>query len=120
MPYALIPDGYTLKKVTRAQERAVNAKRRHDDVLALLNNPTTIPVVGGAALAISAPILLKKIFEALSKQTEALPDIEELGVDYLIFTKDLAEAFFDISGQGGTTGLFKGEAADFWEKYVKK
>ena len=50
MAYALIPDGYSLKKVTKQGERAVNAKRRHDDVLAFLNNPNTpssfAPLIG--------------------------------------------------------------------------
>ena len=48
MPYALVPDGYTLKKVTKLQKDAVDAKRRHDDVVALLANPNT-PLVAGAA-----------------------------------------------------------------------
>jgi len=47
MAYALIPDGYSLKKVTKLQEQAVNAKRRHDDVVALLNNENTPLVLGG-------------------------------------------------------------------------
>jgi len=47
MPYALIPDGYSLKKVTEAQKKAVNDKRRHDDVLAILNNPETITLIAG-------------------------------------------------------------------------
>ena len=50
MPFALIPDGFSLVKVTKAQEKAVSDKRRHDDVVALLNNPTT-PTVVGAAIA---------------------------------------------------------------------
>ena len=48
MPFALIPDGFTLTKVTKAQEKAVSDKRRHDDVVALLNNPSTPIIVGGA------------------------------------------------------------------------
>ena len=45
MPYALIPDGYSLKKVTKLQKQAISDKRRHDDLVALLNNPATPPVV---------------------------------------------------------------------------
>ena len=48
MPYALIPDGYSLKQVTKLQKQAVDDKRRHDDIVALLNNPNTPVVVGGA------------------------------------------------------------------------
>ena len=39
MPFALIPDGYSLKKVTKLQQKAVNDKRRHDNVVAFINNP---------------------------------------------------------------------------------
>ena len=48
MPYALVPRDYILKKVTKQQEAAVNSKRRHDDVKAFLENPTTPFLVGGA------------------------------------------------------------------------
>ena len=46
MPFALIPDGFTLQKVTAAQERAVKSKRRQDDLIALINNPQTVAVIG--------------------------------------------------------------------------
>ena len=46
MPFALIPDGFTLQKVTAAQERAVKSKRRQDDLIALINNPQTLAVLG--------------------------------------------------------------------------
>ena len=49
MSYALIPDGYTLKKVTKAQMKAVDEKRRHDDVLAILENDAAVKL-GGAAV----------------------------------------------------------------------
>ena len=69
MPYAMIPDGYTLKKVTNAQERAVSAKRKHDDVVAILSNPTAVKVIGagtaalalGGLSAIFIPILEEKL-----------------------------------------------------------
>ncbi len=53
MPYALIPDGYSLKKVTKLQKVAVNEKRRHDDVVALLSNEAaaTGAIALGAVLA---------------------------------------------------------------------
>jgi hypothetical protein len=64
MAYALIPDGYSLKKVTKAQEQAVRAKRRHDDIMALLNNPNTPLVIGAAVLL---PALIAVILEVLEK-----------------------------------------------------
>ena len=55
MPFALIPDGYSLKKVTKLQKQAVSDKRRHDNVMELLKNPSTLPtiatIIGGALIA---------------------------------------------------------------------
>ena len=43
-----------------------------------------------------------------------------VAVDYLTFTKDFAEGFFELTGAGKFTGdPFQGEAKDFWDKYVK-
>ena len=46
MAFALIPDGFTIQKVTAAQERAVKSKATQDDLIALINNPQTIAVIG--------------------------------------------------------------------------
>jgi len=50
MPYALIPEGFKLQQVTKLQQEAISAKRSHDDAVALLSNPNTPLVIGGAAL----------------------------------------------------------------------
>jgi len=47
MPFALIPDGYSLKKVTKLQKQAVSEKRRHEDITLLIKNPETIAVIAG-------------------------------------------------------------------------
>jgi aspartate/tyrosine/aromatic aminotransferase len=81
MPYALIPEGFKLEKVTKAQEEAVKAKRRHDDTVALLNNPNTPIIAAGTALVIATPllidILLKRI-EALELPGVNLPTPEDI------------------------------------------
>ena len=70
MPFALIPDGFSLVKVTKAQEKAVSDKRRHDDVVALVNNPEIIKqiIITGAAFLIA------------KEGKEALQDLKDLGV----------------------------------------
>jgi len=68
MPYALIPDGYSLKKVTKLQKQAVNDKRRHDDVLAFLNNPELMKQI---MIIIASYIALKEaqdVYDYLAKQ----------------------------------------------------
>jgi len=74
MPYALIPDGYSLKKVTKAQKEAVDAKRRHDDVVALLNNPNTPVVIGGAVATFFGVRFASDVIEDLENKGVALTD----------------------------------------------
>lgn len=75
MPYALIPDGYSLEKVTRLQKDAVNSKRRHDNVEALLNNPNTPLVLGGGALLAITPLLFAAFRKAAEESGIVLPDV---------------------------------------------
>jgi len=64
MPYALIPEGVELKKVTKAQEQAVNAKRRHDNVQAFIENENTPLLVGAGAVVLSVPFLINLLLQA--------------------------------------------------------
>ena len=73
MPYALVPKDYTLKKVTTAQKAAVDSKRRHDDVLAFLENPTTPFLVGGVLFT----GVLSAIVAAIITELD-LPDTDEV------------------------------------------
>ena len=119
MPYALIPDGYSLKKVTPQQNDAVKAHRRHEDIVALLGNEKVPLLVAGGVVLVSAPTILRIIFDALAKQKPEFKAVD-VAVDYLTFTKDFAEGFFELTGAGKFTGdPFQGEAKDFWDKYVK-
>ena len=74
MPYALIPDGYSLKKVTKLQKQAVNEKRRHDDVVTFLSNPNTPLLIGGAGLLALTPILMNIFRQTLADQGTILTD----------------------------------------------
>ena len=92
MPFALIPDGFKLQKVTKAQERAVDAKRRHDDMIALLNNPQTVS---------SAVTLVLAYLTAQAGKT-ALQELKDLGVD---ITEDVEEAFTKKRDVGAPVGV---------------
>ena len=70
MPFALIPEGFKLQKVTKAQERAVDAKRRHDDVIALLNNPETV----------SSAVTLVLAYLTAQATKSAIGELKDLGV----------------------------------------
>ena len=80
MPYALIPDGYSLKKVTKAQEQALKDKRRHDDVVTVLNNPEIVKQI----------IITGVAFLAAREAKEVLGDLKDLGVD---ITEDVEDAY---------------------------
>ena len=80
MAYSLIPDGYSLKKVTKAQEQAVNAKRRHDDVLAFIANPELMKQI----------IITVFAYLAVKEGQEALQDLKDLGAN---ITQDVEDAY---------------------------
>jgi len=74
MPFALIPDGFTLQKVTAAQERAVKSKRRQDDLIALINNPQTLAVLG---TVIGGTIVALQFEEIINSLKESGVDISD-------------------------------------------
>ena len=93
MPYALIPDGYSLKKVTELQKQAVNAKRRHDDVLAFLSNENTPLLIGSAGL-VALTGLLTKILADVELTEEQESKFKESFVNALKFSPTFGPAFF--------------------------
>ena len=80
MSYALIPDGYSLKKVTKAQKQAVIDKRRHDNVVTLVNNPEIIKQI----------IITGTAFLIAREGKQALADLKELGVNV---SQDVEDAY---------------------------
>ena len=80
MAYALIPDGYTLKKVTKLQKQALDEKRTHDDTVSLLNNPNTPIVAGAAALVVATPFIIDEVITALRAGGE---EIKEESVSFV-------------------------------------
>ena len=127
MVFATVPKDVTIEELTAAQKRALEeylGKDTRKSILERLASNEKVPtLIGGAALLVSAPTILKIIFEALKKQDNGF-DLKEGVIDYGIFVKDFAEGFFELTGAGTfiTPGgsPFEGEAKDFWDKYVKK
>ena len=74
MPYALIPDNYSLEKVTKEQKQAVEEKRSHDDVLTVLANPATAQIVGMLGAGLATAHFLPKFIEALENRVGTLTD----------------------------------------------
>ena len=109
MPYALIPDGYSLKKVTKLQKQAVNDKRRHDDIVALLNNPATPPVVLAPIILFATGKLTEFILNFLKSEGVEITD------DIVSNTKTAAEKVLETlqlkrAGEfGPTNGVRSGE-----------
>jgi len=72
--YALVPDGFTLKKVSKGEEEAIKDHRRHEDVKAFLSNETTPILIGGAALAALTPIIFNFFLKLLAEQNITISD----------------------------------------------
>ena len=94
MPFALIPDGFSLVKVTKAHEKAVSDKRRHDDVLAILNNDSTPLLIAGVITA----LLIPSVAEQISADTGAAVDV---------VTESVKTAFYEGTLLGKTVGFAK-------------
>ena len=120
MPYALIPDGYTLKKVTKTQEKAVKDLRRSEYIKELLDNDTTLPLILGPVLV---PIIALTISELLKDvpglpgdyfQTKGLQSRIDSLLTTLQFKKQVADAPVGSGIQSGRVGevVRPGEAAE--------
>jgi len=72
--YALVPDGFTLKKVSKGEEEAIKDHRRHEDIKTFLSNETTPILIGGAALAALTPIVLSYFLKLLEEQNITITD----------------------------------------------
>jgi len=80
MAYALIPEGFELKQVTKLQDVAVKDKRRHDDVVALLANPNTPIVVGGLVAGFLGVRLADAIIGDLENRLGVLSEDVKQGI----------------------------------------
>ena len=72
MPFALIPDGFSLKKVTKLQKQAINSQRRHENVMAILENSQTPLVVAGIVTAFLAGRAADSLIDDLKEKGENL------------------------------------------------
>jgi hypothetical protein len=125
MVYEAVPIDVEIQQLTPGQRDALSRYKIHENINTLFANEKVPALIAATAVLVSAPTILKIIFDALAKQDPKLDiDIAKAGVNYLTFTKDFAEGFFELSGAGTfiTPGgsPFEGEAKDFWDKYVKK
>lgn len=93
MPFALIPDGFTIQKVTAAQERAVKSKRRQDDLIALINNPQTLAVLG---TIIGGTLVATQVDGIISSLKESGVQISD---DVIQATKDKVGSGFSLASR---------------------
>ena len=80
MPFALIPDGYSLKKVTKLQKQAISSKRRHDNVMAILENSQTPLVVAGIVTAFLAGRAADSLIDDLKEKGENVTEKTEQAI----------------------------------------
>mgnify|MGYP003142802559 CR=1 FL=1 len=78
MSYALVPDGFTLKKVSKAEENALKDHRKHKDVLALINNPEIIKQL---IITLFAYLAVKEGQQVIDDLKEAGANISDASID---------------------------------------
>jgi len=119
MVYEAVPIDVEIQKLTAAESSALSRYKIHENINTLFANEKVPTLIAATVVLVSAPTILKIIFEALKKQDDSF-DWKEGTINYLTFTKDFGEAMLDIAGPSIGGPFFEGEAADFWNKYVTK
>jgi len=117
MAYEAVPIDVEIQKLTAAESSALSRYKIHENINTLFANERVPTLIAATVVLASAPTILKIIFDALAKQDDKFKDV---AVDYLTFTKDFGEALLEIGGPTIGGPFFEGEAADFWDKYVKR
>ena len=75
MPYALVPDGFSLKKVTNSQKEAVDSYTNAESIQAFFDGPASGELVKGVVIVVT-PIILsvlaKRGFEFAKEEADDL------------------------------------------------
>jgi len=90
MPFALVPDGFKLQKVTKLQKEAVDKYNSSENIQAFFEGPASAELVKAVAIVVT-PIVLA----ALAKQID-LPDVNASD----LIDKALAAVNVDLSALG--------------------
>jgi len=124
MAYEAVPIDVEIQKLTAAERDALSRYKIHENINTFLGNEGTPKLIAGGALLASLPIVIPIILAALRKQDPQLgikiPEGVEEAIESVTFLKDLNEAVGEIILPGVGPIIFKGEARDFYDKYVKK
>jgi len=124
MAYEAVPIDVEIQKLTAAERDALSRYKIHENINTLLANENTPKLILGGIAVASLPLVLPIIIEALRKQDPTLgikiPEGVEEAIDTVTFIKDLNEAVGEVILPGVGPVLFKGEARDFYDKYVKR
>jgi hypothetical protein len=76
MPIALVPDGFTLKKVSKLQEQALKDHRKHEDFKAFLSSSGSGKGLGLGALGIVLLLILPFLILAfIRRESEKDPNL---------------------------------------------
>ena len=90
MPFALVPDGFKLQKVTKLQKEAIDKYNSNKNIEAFFEGPASAELVKAVAIVVT-PIVLA----ALAKQID-LPDVNASD----LIDKALAAVNVDLSALG--------------------
>jgi len=83
MPYALVPDGYKLEKVTKAQQEAVDKFASTNATAAFLEGPASGELVKAVAIVVTPIVLAALAKGPLAEGADKLTTniLESLGID---------------------------------------
>jgi hypothetical protein len=102
MPIALVPEGFTLKKVTKAQEDALKDHRKHEDFKAFLSSSGSGKGLGLGALGIVLLLIIPFIIIAFLRRASS----DNPNMTISEFTEEAIEGQDLFGGTVGGIGLY--------------
>ena len=88
---ALVPDGFTLKKVSKAEEEALKDHRKHEDIKSFLSSDSSGTAIGGGILGLGVIAFFIPMFLQALKALAADPKTQNKTVSQLVLEHEKGE-----------------------------
>jgi hypothetical protein len=111
MPFALVPDGFKLQKVTKLQKEAIDKYNSNENTRAFFEGPASSELVKAVAIVVTPIVLAVLAKRGVEFAQEEVSDIVQAtvtsagGIISDDRVKDIAKFIFEFTGAGKPFGL---------------
>jgi len=111
MPFALVPDGFKLQKVTKLQKEAIDKYNSNKNIEAFFEGPASAELVKAVAIVVTPIVLAVLAKRGVEFAQEEVSDIVQAtsaaagGIISDDRIKDVVKFIFEFTGAGKPFGL---------------